>query len=144
MRIILNVRSRNQSNVGNRIYFRKTMKLVSKLKEKARKLKSEVQVLIIVYKDKRTPVVANILIGLTVAYLLSPVDLIPDFIPVLGLLDDLIIVPLLIRLSIKLIPKNVLYAAREMVRLNPEKLKKTNWIFAILFVGIWVTVLLYV
>ena len=70
--------------------------LLSKLKQKARQLKSEAQVLMIAYKDKRTPVTAKILIGITVGYLLSPIDLIPDFIPVLGLLDDLIIVPILI------------------------------------------------
>lgn len=77
------------------------MKLLDNLKQKAKKLKSEAQVLMIAYKDNRTPLKAKILIGITVGYLLSPIDLIPDFIPVLGILDDLIIVPALIALSIK-------------------------------------------
>ena len=72
------------------------MGLLTKLKQRARQLKSEANVLMIAYKDKRTPSSAKILIGLTVGYLLCPIDLIPDFIPVLGLLDDLIIVPALI------------------------------------------------
>lgn len=67
----------------------------------------------IAYKDKRTPIAAKMLIGITIGYLLSPIDLIPDFIPVIGLLDDLIIVPALIALSNKLIPEVVLKVARE-------------------------------
>ncbi len=114
------------------------MNILSKLKQKARELKSEAQVLMIAYKDKRTPVAAKILIAITVGYLLSPIDLIPDFIPVLGLLDDLIIVPLLITASIKLISESVLNDARDFVKINPGKLKKTNWIFALLIIAIWI------
>lgn len=72
------------------------MHLIGKLKQQARQLKSEAQVLLIAYKDKRTPATAKILIAITVSYLLSPIDLIPDFIPVVGLPDDLVIVPFLI------------------------------------------------
>lgn len=113
------------------------MGLLSKLKQKAKQLKSEVQVLMIAYKDKRTPLSAKILISITVGYLLSPIDLIPDFIPVLGLLDDLIIVPLLITFSIKLIPQNVLNDAREKVKNNSQRYKKANWLFAIIIIVIW-------
>lgn len=114
------------------------MGILSKLKQKARQLKSEAQVLMIAYQDKRTPLKAKILIGITVGYLLSPIDLIPDFIPVLGLLDDLIIVPLLITLSIKLIPATVLNDAREKVKNNPQRYKKTNWFFATVIIIIWI------
>jgi uncharacterized membrane protein YkvA (DUF1232 family) len=117
------------------------MSLLSRLKQKAKQLKSEAQVLMIAYKDKRTPLSAKILIGLTVGYLLSPIDLIPDFIPVLGLLDDLIIVPALIALSIKLIPVIVLSDAREKLKTDPQRYKKNNWIFAIIIIIIWVSVL---
>ncbi len=113
-----------------------SMNILQKLKQKAKQLKSEVKVLIIAYKDKRTPLAAKILIGLTAGYLLSPIDLIPDFIPVLGLLDDLIIVPLLIRLSIKLIPQNVLNEAREEA-INNSQPSKNNWLFAIIIILIW-------
>jgi uncharacterized membrane protein YkvA (DUF1232 family) len=119
------------------------MSFLANLKQRARELKSEAQVLMIAYRDKRTPMSAKILIGITVGYLLSPIDLIPDFIPVLGVLDDLVIVPALIGLSIKLIPDQVLLEARETVRDKPQQLKKANWIFAIIIILIWAVVLLY-
>lgn len=90
------------------------------------------------YKDVRTPFAAKFLIAITVGYLLSPIDLIPDFIPVLGMLDDLVIVPLLISLSLKLIPPIVLAEAKQHLIDHPQKLKKNNWVFAIVIVFIWV------
>jgi uncharacterized membrane protein YkvA (DUF1232 family) len=114
------------------------MELLSKLKIKAKKLKDQAQVLLIAYKDKRTPTAAKILIGITIGYLFSPIDLIPDFIPVLGLLDDLIIVPALITLSIRMIPKIVLYEAREKIKNNPQQYKKNNWLFAIVIIIVWI------
>lgn len=97
--------------------------------------------LVVAYKDKHTPTAAKLLIAVTVGYLLSPVDLIPDFIPVLGLLDDLIIVPLLITLSLKMLPSEVLKEARAVVQLNPATIKKTNWIAACVIIGIWLLLL---
>ena len=120
------------------------VELFSKLKQKAKELKSEAQVLLIVYRDSRTPLSAKILISFTVGYLLSPFDLIPDFIPVLGLLDDLIVVPLLITLSIKLIPSEVLEEARQRAKSDPQILKKTNWVFAILIIILWLMFLYFV
>jgi uncharacterized membrane protein YkvA (DUF1232 family) len=117
------------------------MNLLQSLKQRAKKLKSEAQVLMIAYKDSRTPLSAKILIGITVGYLLSPIDLIPDFIPVLGILDDLVIVPALIALSIKLIPDNVLYEAREQLKNNPQRYKKNNWLFAFVIILIWLLIL---
>lgn len=119
------------------------MKVIDQLKQRAKQLKSETEVLIIAYSDKRTPLSAKILIGLTAGYLLSPIDLIPDFIPVLGLLDDLIIVPLLISFSIKLIPKTVLIEAREKVNDNPRKTGKQNWIVGGIIILIWLTILYF-
>ena len=92
----------------------------------------------IAYSDKRTPLIAKLLIGLTVGYLLSPIDLIPDFIPVLGILDDLIIVPILISISIKLIPEIVLSDAKKELNTHPEKIKKDNWFFALLIILFWI------
>ncbi|HXR79900.1 MAG TPA: YkvA family protein [Saprospiraceae bacterium] len=120
------------------------MKVIQRLKLKAKELKSEVQVLIIAYKDKRTPASAKILIGITAGYLLSPIDLIPDFIPVIGLLDDLIIVPFLIKLSLKLIPETVLEDARKEAFNNSRQLKKTNWLFAIIIIFIWLAFIHFV
>jgi uncharacterized membrane protein YkvA (DUF1232 family) len=114
------------------------------LKQKAKDLKSEAQILLIAYSDSRTPLSAKILIGITMGYLLSPIDLIPDFIPVLGLLDDLIIVPLLITLSIKLIPKNILEEARQKAKSDPRILKRTNWIVAFVIILLWLMILYFV
>jgi uncharacterized membrane protein YkvA (DUF1232 family) len=119
------------------------MSVLDKVKQRARQLKSEAQVLMIAYKDKRTPASAKILIGITVGYLLSPIDLIPDFIPIVGLLDDLIIVPALIAVSIKLIPEIVLQEARDHLKNNPVRYKKNNWIFAVVIIIIWVIVLFF-
>lgn len=114
------------------------------LKVKAKKLKAEVQVLMLAYQDKRTPAAAKILIGITMGYLLSPIDLIPDFIPILGLLDDLVIVPALILLSIKLIPEAVLQDAREALKNNPQQFKKNNWLFAFLILTAWILLIVFV
>ncbi|HEY1406087.1 MAG TPA: DUF1232 domain-containing protein [Spirochaetota bacterium] len=73
-----------------------------------------------------------------VGYALSPIDLIPDFIPVFGYLDDLMIVPVLISLSIKLIPEQILSETRERAKRGPFKLKD-NHFFAVLFIAIWIT-----
>ena len=72
------------------------------------KLKDEFKFYRAVMADPRCPGSAKLLLGAAVAYVLSPVDLIPDFIPVLGQMDDLIIVPLLIRLALKRIPRELL------------------------------------
>jgi uncharacterized membrane protein YkvA (DUF1232 family) len=120
------------------------MGLLSNLKTKAKKLKAEVQVLMLAYKDRRTPLIAKILIGITIGYLLSPIDLIPDFIPALGLLDDLLIVPALIALSIKLIPETVLNDAKEQIRNNPQRYKKNNWVFAVIIILIWVLLAVFI
>ncbi|WP_221404032.1 YkvA family protein [Kaistella treverensis] len=86
---------------------------------------------------------AKLVIGLTVGYMLSPIDLVPDFIPVLGILDDLIIVLLLIMWSINLIPKNILEEARKNVAENPKKLQKTSWIFGVIIVFFWLLLLYF-
>jgi len=120
------------------------LKFITRLKQRAKRLKSDAQILVIAYKDIRTPTGAKLLIALAVGYLLSPIDLIPDFIPVLGLLDDLIIAPILISASLKLIPKSVLEEARESLKNNPAKLKKTNWLFASGIVLIWICTLYWI
>ena len=117
------------------------MNFLKNLKEKVKKLKSEIQVLSIAFSDPRTPWTAKLLIGLTIGYLLSPIDLIPDFIPVLGILDDLILVPLLITASIKLIPEIVIIEARLEAVKNPKRMKKNNWIVAFFILLLWLLVI---
>jgi uncharacterized membrane protein YkvA (DUF1232 family) len=82
-------------------------------KQRAKQLKSEVYTLYFAYRDPRVPWYAKAFIGLTVAYACSPFDLIPDFIPILGYLDDLILVPLLAAAAVRMIPGDVMAEARE-------------------------------
>ena len=82
-------------------------------KTRAHQLKTDVYALYLAYKDPRTPWYARIFAAVVVGYAFSPIDLIPDFIPVLGYLDDLIITPLGIYLALKMIPKEVMADARQ-------------------------------
>ena len=111
------------------------------LKDRARKLKKEIPAVFLALKDKDTPLLAKMIAAVTVGYALSPIDLIPDFIPVLGYLDDVILLPALITMTIKLIPLPVweksLKEAEDMWK--DEKPKK--WYYAIPIVAIWVLVI---
>lgn len=83
------------------------------LKNRAKKLKTDIPALFFALKDKKTPLIAKNFAGITVVYALSPIDLVPDFIPVLGYLDDVILLPALVALTIKFISKEVLADCRE-------------------------------
>ena len=113
------------------------MKILEKMKTKVKILKKEITALYYAYQNPGLKLLPKIIIILTLAYALSPIDLIPDFIPVLGYLDDLIIIPALITLSIKLIPDEVMDEAREKASKEPLKLKK-NWFSAFIFIIIWI------
>ena len=89
--------------------------MIEKLREIARRLKTEFAVYRLVLKHPQTPMMAKILLGLAVGYVLLPFDLIPDFIPVIGHLDDLVIVPGLVYLALKLVPNNVMVECRQKV-----------------------------
>lgn len=114
------------------------------LKEKAAKLKKDVPAVFLALKHKKTPWYAKIIAATVVVYALSPIDLIPDFIPVLGFLDDLVILPGLVALTVKLIPHEVFAECRE----RSEELwgdgKPTKWYYAIPFLLIWLTVIFLV
>ena len=106
------------------------------LKEKARALKRETTALCFALRDPRTPWPARVVGAMVVAYALSPIDLIPDFIPVLGLLDDLILLPLAIALCIRLIPADVFEDARRRA-IDAER-QPANRIAAVVIVLIWI------
>jgi uncharacterized membrane protein YkvA (DUF1232 family) len=110
------------------------------IKNAIEKLKTKLKALYLAYKHKDTPIIAKISAGLTVMYALSPIDLIPDFIPVLGYLDDLIILPLLISLSIKLIPKEIMRECEEKSKELWVNSRPKSWIYAIPIVIIWVII----
>lgn len=113
------------------------MKLADDLKTNAKKLKKEIVAIYYAYRNPGTNIFPKLLILFTLGYALSPIDLIPDFIPVLGYLDDLIILPGLIALSIKLIPHDIWAESRELAENKPLQLRK-NWLFAIFFILIWI------
>lgn len=112
-----------------------------KLKERAKRLKTDIPALFLAMKDKETPAAAKILAAITVAYALSPIDLIPDFIPILGYLDDLILLPALVALTVKLIPKDVFEKNRALSEGMWENGKPKKWYFAIPIVLIWLLII---
>ncbi|MCU0542161.1 MAG: YkvA family protein [Oscillatoriaceae cyanobacterium Prado104] len=108
------------------------------LKQVARQLKQDTYAVYLASIDRRVPWYARVLAGLTVAYACSPIDLIPDFIPILGYLDDLLIVPLGIWLVLKLIPPEVLAECREKAAAEIARDKLTNRTAAAVIVAIWI------
>ena len=110
---------------------------LAKLKNYARKLKQNLFVLYLSYKDKRVSWYAKLIAICVVAYAFSPIDLIPDFIPVLGYLDDLIIIPLGISLALKLIPPYIIDENRKRAEEIRKYGKPKNWFVGILFILIW-------
>ncbi len=116
------------------------MKLIKNFKSKALILKKEITAIYYAYQNPDIKFSAKIIILLTLGYALSPIDLIPDFIPVLGYLDDLVILPLLIYLAIKLIPEDIMESARIKAENEPPRLKK-NYISALMIIMIWIFII---
>jgi uncharacterized membrane protein YkvA (DUF1232 family) len=110
----------------------KEMALVAKVKSKAAKLKREITALYLVYHDPRTPWYAKVFIAGVVAYALSPIDLIPDPVPVLGYLDDLILLPMGVYFALKLIPGQVLADCRAKASASDIRLPQSRWAAAII------------
>jgi uncharacterized membrane protein YkvA (DUF1232 family) len=106
-------------------------------KRRARQLKAETYALYQAYRDPRVPWYAKLFAACVVGYAFSPIDLIPDFIPILGYLDDLVLVPLGIALVLKMIPQDVLAECRERAQAMMAEGKPTNWIAAAAIVAIW-------
>jgi uncharacterized membrane protein YkvA (DUF1232 family) len=106
-------------------------------RQQARRLKALTYSLYIAYRDERTPWYARVLAACVLGYAFSPIDLIPDMIPVLGYLDDLVLVPLGIALTVRLLPREVWRDAQaqstEMLRAN----RPTNRLAAALIVLVW-------
>ena len=107
------------------------------LKDKAKQLKIDIPAVFLALKDKRTPWYAKVLAALTIAYALSPIDFIPDFIPVLGYLDDLVILPLLVALTVKFIPKETFDEYRKKAQNMWADGKPKKWYYALPIIIIW-------
>ena len=111
------------------------------LKQRAKRLKCDLYALYLARGDSRIPLHAKVVIVLTVAYALSPIDLIPDFIPVLGYLDDLILIPAGIALAISLMPKNLLEEYRELAKTELPNKKILSWGGFFMIVLVWLLIL---
>lgn len=114
------------------------LNITERLKQRARHLKSEVMALYFAYRDPRVQWYAKLFIVIVVGYALSPIDLIPDFIPVIGYLDDLIIVPWGIAIALKMIPSEVMEESR--VKASKLMIKPKNWFAAVVIIGIWIII----
>jgi uncharacterized membrane protein YkvA (DUF1232 family) len=106
------------------------------LRERARQVKIDLIALSLATRDPRTPWYAKLIVAGCVAYALSPVDLVPDFIPVIGLIDDLIFIPIALALAVRFIPDEVL--AECHARAGEIAARRTSRIAAAVIIGCWV------
>ena len=120
------------------------MNLFANWKVRARQLKTEAHALYLACRDPRVPWYARLFAALALGYLFSPIDLIPDFIPVIGYLDDLVLVPLFIVIARKLIPAEVMAEHREHARATADFGRPKSWIAATAIVGLWTVTLLLI
>lgn len=110
------------------------------LKQRAKQLQKDIPVVVLALKDRDTPIIAKLLAGITIVYACSPIDLIPDFIPLLGYLDDIILLPMLIALTIKFIPKDLWERKKKEIG-DSTKQKEKKWYYAIPIICIWLLLL---
>jgi uncharacterized membrane protein YkvA (DUF1232 family) len=114
--------------------------LIEFWKQKSRQIKFQTYALYFAYRDPRTPWFAKGFIALVVAYAFSPIDLIPDFIPVLGYLDDFILIPLGVMLAIRMIPREVKVDSEERARRAMDEEKPQFKFMGAVIIGIWVVI----
>ncbi len=123
--------------------YNRPMNLVASLKARAKQLKQQTLTVYYAARDRRTPLYVRALAFLVAAYALSPIDLIPDFIPVLGYLDDLLLIPLGLALVVKLTPAEVLESSRaqaEEAANKPVSYAAAGFIVLLWLVALWVVV----
>ncbi len=120
--------------------------MIERLRRFARRMQLQLEVLYLASREPRTPLLAKLIVIVVVAYALSPIDLIPDFIPLLGYLDDLLLLPLGIWLAIKLVPAELWHELQARAEAQPLSLPKnfrasvviaTLWISALAAVAYW-------
>lgn len=118
--------------------------LLAKAKLWAKSLKRDVIALWLAARDPRVPWYAKAVAGMVAAYALSPVDLIPDFVPVLGYLDDIIVVPFGILLAIRLIPLELMAEFRLKAAIREKPTSHAGlaailaiWLACLIFIGLW-------
>ncbi len=114
------------------------------IKKRAKQLKLDVPAVFLSLKDKNTPFIAKIMASIVVVYALSPIDLIPDFIPVLGYLDDIILLPMLITLTIKLIPSDIWIKNKEAALGMWDNGKPKKCLYALPIIVFWIMLILLI
>ncbi len=120
------------------------LSLMNSLKQMAKQIKMNIPVIFLAFRFKETPMLAKVFASITICYALSPVDLIPDFIPILGYLDDIILLPLLITLTIKFIPAKVYTKLREEAKKSLKMSNIKKWYFGIPIYATWILCLYFV
>ena len=120
------------------------MKSVALWRQWAIRLRLEAFAIYFAYKNPRTPWYAKLWASIVVAYAFSPIDLIPDFIPIVGFLDDLVLIPLGIAVAAKLIPKDIWEESRNFARERTDSKKPVNWIAGGIVLAVWVALLAFV
>ncbi len=111
--------------------------------EKIEDLKRDTRILYLAYRDPRTPRLTRFIAAAVIAYALCPIDLIPDFVPILGLIDDIVLVPAGMALAIRSIPPHVIEDVRKRAMAEPPA-TKARWIMAVVVVLIWLLAGLFV
>ena len=116
--------------------------ILEEWQQKAGKLKTELYAIYLAYRDKRTPLYAKVFSAIVVGYAFSPIDLIPDFIPVLGYLDDLVLIPLGIKIALWMIPPEVMAESRESARQILAQKKTVNYFAAVIILSVWLSLII--
>ena len=114
------------------------MNFFDQLRQRGRQLKHETHALLLAYRHPQTPWYAKAVAGFVLFNAFSPLDIIPDFIPVLGYLDDVILIPAGIAISLKLIPPDVMAECRAQAAEQAANEKPTNWLAGALVITLWV------
>ncbi|OCA88149.1 hypothetical protein A8F94_10055 [Bacillus sp. FJAT-27225] len=118
--------------------------MFNKIKAWAKQLKRQIFILYFAYKDERVPWYAKVFTAVIVAYAFSPIDLIPDFIPILGYLDEVILLPIAIWFALRMIPEAVLSDCESKADQLMKNGKPKNWVAGSIIVLLWVGVMVWV
>ncbi|ACM59588.1 uncharacterized membrane protein YkvA (DUF1232 family) [Caldicellulosiruptor bescii] len=111
------------------------------IREKAKLLKKQIPAIFLAMKRRDTPLLAKIFALITIVYALSPIDFVPDFIPILGYLDDIIILPFLVTITIKLIPDSILNECQKETENIWQDGKPNKWYYAIPIIIFWMLII---
>ena len=112
------------------------------IKKRAQIIKRDIPAVFIALGKKETPILAKIFAGITIGYIISPIDLIPDFIPVIGMLDDIIIVPLFLVITIKLIPKELFEKCQLESNGMLNTKKSIKWVCGFIVILLWILLIM--